>query len=131
MAKIIIRKLFAVPIAVRGIQRRRKIKTQPERVGRMRSESLGRGVLMGVVEFMVSISEVVTGSTGNSRSTYRSSVKEGSPTVPHTGPAAERKTWFNASFFRSRPCPSIDPPGSRILCKVTGRNTFLRSAGTT
>ena len=86
---------------------------------------------MGAVEFMVSISEVVTGNTGNGRATYRSSVNGVAPTAPHTGPAAERNTWFNTSFFRSRPRPSIDPPDSRILCKVTGRNTFRRSAGTT
>ncbi len=92
MAKIINKKLFAVPIAVAGIQRRRKIKIQPERVGRMRRESLGGNVLMGAVEFMVSMSEAMTGNTGNGRATYRPSVKGVAPTAPHTGPAAERKT---------------------------------------
>ena len=69
MAKIINKKLFAVPIAVAGTQRSRKIKIQPERVGRMRRESLGDEVLVGAVEFMISISEIVTGNTGNGRAT--------------------------------------------------------------
>ena len=92
MANIINKKLFAVPIAVRGIQRRRKIKIHPERVGRIRRESLGGEVLMGAVEFMVSISEVVTGNTRNGRAAYRSSAKGAAPTALHTGPAAERRT---------------------------------------
>ena len=53
MAKIINRKLFAVPIAVRGIQKRRKIKIHPNRVGRMRSLSLGCTLLMVEVALMI------------------------------------------------------------------------------
>jgi len=92
MAKIMNKKLFAVPIAVRGIQRRRKIKIQPEPVGRMRREFLGGAVLMGAAEFMVSMSEAMTGNTRNGRAIYRPSVKGDAPTAAHTGPAAERKT---------------------------------------